>query len=173
MGRDRGHAIFVTGPPSAGKTIVTKEVTKELSAFASISGDEVIRNLLPPEERISRRKEAFAAILDRVEAELAVRNIVVDASLPESHVEQVRARFGSESLFVLLRVDEEEWRRREHARRDRKPIDWNAQLLATVFSAAGADESYDLVIDTTETSPEAAAMLIKAAVLERWGLYTA
>jgi hypothetical protein len=157
----------VCGPPNAGKTHLTRAFANETQTFEPISADQVIRDL---QDRIKGSNELFAVLLNIVEGRAASTNLLVDAPLPQAYVETARARFGRRAMFVLLRLDQQEWRRRERTRGDRPPIGWDDELLATVLAQAGDDSAYDLVIDSTQHSPAASARLVRATVQERWGI---
>lgn len=160
-----GYVVFVTGVPSSGKSIVSKEIRARSSSIKMLSGDELIRSNFRPEERIVRATEALALLLDETERLLEASNLVVEISLPASHVRTARARFGGRSMFVILRVSEDERRRRERKRSDRVPISWWTPAMTEL---GGPDGLYDLVVDSGTSSPGERADEVIGAMRRRW-----
>jgi hypothetical protein len=107
----------------------------------------------------------FGRLLDAVAAVMQDGHVILDAPLPESFVRRTRGRFGRDSLIVSLRIDEAEWRRRDGERRDRgRLVYWSPAVAAL----QGPVELFDLVIDTTTTSPQSGAEMILAKARSRW-----
>jgi hypothetical protein len=101
---ESGHAIFLTGVPSSGKTTLAKRLEAELPGFLALLGDKTIRRMSA--ETGDSAYGLFVQLLDLVESRLASTNLIVDMSLPGSYVTEARSRFGRAALFVALRLTE-------------------------------------------------------------------
>ncbi len=129
-------------------------------SFELVETDVEIRKAGLGASTLLNARGIFRRVLDKIEALSEDATVLVDGSLPGSYVEEARERFGDKALFVSLRVTESERRRRERARRDRAPVQWNERMTAL----GGGPELYDLVIDSVATSPEEAAQEVLAAL---------
>lgn len=160
---DKGHVVFINGIQSAGKTSVASEIRSLTVTFRVLTGDDVVREF-PEEQRVRRWKEIFERLLARTEKWLENSNVIVDAALSAAQVEDARQRFGGSGLYVVLRIDEPERKRRESLRTDRKLPIWDPAW----HSMPGPDDLYDHVIDSSRSSSTEAAENILAEAMERW-----
>ena len=159
-----GYLIAITGIPSAGKSTVAREVASRTSTFRYVDGDAFIRRTRPS-QRLAQASRIFGRMLDMIEAQLTLSNVVLDAAFPASYTLRARERFRTNMMLVSLRIDESEWRRRDSRRNDRGALEyWHASLT----SLQGAENLYDLVIDTTDTPPDKCAEAILSKARERW-----
>lgn len=159
------HAVFITGNPSSGKTSIAEALCDLEYSMRRVNGDAVIRKTArslvgarrspSTSEALEIARRSFDAVLKVVESLLAANSVVTDAPFTRSQLEQARDRFGQRVLCVVLRVSNDETSEREATRQDRAPI--SKQPAGRVL---GEDDFYDLVIDTTEASPESAAQQI-------------
>lgn len=156
-----GHAVFITEIPSSGKSSAADRLAALAPAFTVVTGDDEIRALHSGGIETQR---LFAKLLDLVESRLLDTNLVIDMTLPESYVTQAKARFPKWALFVAIHIDERERRARELARRDRSPVKWDSSLTALL----GADELYDLVIDSSGSTPDESAAQVLSLIKDRW-----
>ncbi|MDP9069298.1 MAG: hypothetical protein M3N53_13270 [Actinomycetota bacterium] len=154
--------VFVTGIPSSGKSAVAKALLQLDPALELVETDVEIRKEGLGASTLFNARRIFRRVLDKIETLSQDASVVVDGSLPATYVKEAKERFGDKALFVTLRVTESERRRRERSRRDRSPIQWNERMT----SLGGGRELYDLVIDSTATSPDDAARQILRAARE-------
>ena len=161
---DSGYLIAITGIPSVGKSTVSGEVRRHSSTFRLFDGDQFIRNT-PGSLQPTNALKTLSLMLDEVERWLMSSNVILDVTLPASFVERTRERFGSSVMFVSLRVEEDEWHRRDSHRTDRGRLrQWDASLTAL----QGPEDLYDLVIDTTHLTPHGCAERILSKAQDFW-----
>lgn len=160
-----GHAIFINGIPSAGKSSVAQEIARRTSTFRVLTGDEVIRQV-PYEQRVASAHRLFALTLDMVGRWLARSNVIVDGAWTERQVMEAQGRFGNAGLYVILRIDETERRRRESMRKDRRlGYAWDPSW----HDMPGPDEVYDLAIDSKLKNVSECARIILERTKQHWG----
>lgn len=152
--------IVITGVPSSGKTAVARELVSLDESFVVVASDDEIRVLSRVFNPFHQARQILRRVLDKVEELNEAADVVIEGSLPGSYVVEARERFGEGAFFVQLRLSETERQRRERSRRDRSPVAWNEAMTAL----GGGDDLYDLVIDTTDVSPEDCARSILRAV---------
>ena len=167
----RGRLIAVTGIPSSGKSTVSRELIARTSTFRYFDGDAFIRaapwtaNDLLPENLPAFARRTLDRMMDEVEERMKSSNTLLDVTLPPDYVERSRERFARDALFVGLRIDEEEWRRRDSSRPDRPALQsWSGQLSAL----QGPEDLFDLVLDTTVMPPPKCAEAILVRAREAW-----
>lgn len=157
-----GHAIFITGVPSAGKSTVCRELEQCTTSFSVISGDDLIRRMRPQSPEAIR--ECRARMFQEVRDVMVSSNAIVDASLPASYVEEAKAQFGSRGLFVALRLGESSRRAREAARARDVSVRWDLRMTELL----GPEELYDLNLDSSASSPAELADAVLSKALEHW-----
>lgn len=157
-----GHVIFVTGPPSAGKTAVSKQLQAHTSTFTIVSADREIEKV-PIHKRVGRVDAILESLLALIARSAREANVIVDAPLPDSFVKKTRSRHP-EALFVGLRVSPHEYARRERTRTDREP----RELPDWVLAAEAPSELFELVLDTTKMSAVECALAILAKAKSYW-----
>lgn len=156
------YAIFITGVPSSGKTTLTLELAGRTSNFVGLSGDQAIREMHA--ETRDTAHGLFVRLLDSVEAQMKLANLIVDMSLPARYVTEAKNRLGRAGLFVALRLSEGDRLTRDAARTDRSAVSWSS----TLTDLLGPDELYDLVINTSETTPSECADAVLSKAAEHW-----
>jgi chloramphenicol 3-O-phosphotransferase len=162
--RPRGHAIFINGIPSAGKTSVAQEVRHRTSTFRVLTGDDVIRQV-PFQQRVAQANRLFALTLNMLERWLESSDVLVDGAWTQRQIIDAQDRFGRAGLCVILRIDEPERRRRESIRRDpHLSYGWDPSW----HDMPGPDEIYDLVIDSKVMSVSECADMILAKAKQHW-----
>ena len=152
-----GTILFIEGVPSSGKTSTAREIKRRVDELEVIHGDDLIK-------KWGRRREfspavaraMFERLLDVIDAASSDKDVIVDASIPEGYLAEARTRFPN-AVFVSLRVSERERRSRER-KRSRRNLTWNPEIAASQAN----EGSFDLVIDTTESSPAECAEKILA-----------
>lgn len=175
MSVSSGHAIFVNGIPSAGKSSVASEIRRRDSTFRILTGDEVVRQALGGDNstlQVSRQqlpsavKRVFSLTLNMIEQSIKSNNVVVDGAWTKDQVTEAQSRFGASGLYVILRIDEPERQKRESARTDRRlTSSWDPAW----HDMPGPDEIYDLVLDSGVMDVLACVDAILAECVERWG----
>lgn len=167
-GNNRAYAVFITGVPSSGKTSVARVLCEMNDSMTRVDGDEVIRETsrslvggrtkLNPAEAVEIAARALSVLIDQVEGQMMNGSVVTDAPFTKKQIAAIRERLGGRAVCVVLRVSGGERTRREKARHDRSP------LPPTRISEAllGADDEYDLVIDTTGQAVHTCAEAIAA-----------
>ena len=151
-----GTILFIEGVPSSGKTSVARAVKKRVDEVEVIHGDDLIK-------RWGRRREfspafareMFERLLDIIGETSSDKDVIVDVTIPERYLAEAKTRFP-QAVFVSLRVDERERRSRERKRK--RKLEWNSEIAASQAD----EESFDLVLDTTERSPTECADAILA-----------
>jgi chloramphenicol 3-O-phosphotransferase len=88
--------------------------------------------------------------------------------LTEAQVERARRRLGNASMFVILRVRESDRAAREKARREREGRQLTYEFQREWHQIPGPDEIYNVVIDSSSTSPHEAAQSVLDAAKGRW-----
>jgi chloramphenicol 3-O-phosphotransferase len=171
MDEPEGTLIVVTGVVSSGKTTISREIGSR-SSFRYFDGDGFLKahpptpfDLLPanlPSYTQRIRERMLNEIGNRLESE----NVVLDMILPAPYVERIRARFGDRALLALLTVEATEQQRRE-ARRG-GDTDPQRKWAASRTDLSGPDSLYDLVVDTTPSSPGNCAEQILSKARDRW-----
>jgi chloramphenicol 3-O-phosphotransferase len=159
-----GHAIFINGIPSAGKSSVAAEIKRESSTFRVLTGDDVIRQV-PYEQRAARAHRLFSLTLNTLERWLGPSNVVVDGAWTERQVIEAQERFGDMGLYVILRIDESERRRRESVRKDRR---LGSKWDPSWHDVPGPDDLYDLVIDSKLRDVSECANIILTKAKQHW-----
>lgn len=156
-----GHAIFITGVPSSGKSTLSRALVERSPSFLYLSGDATIRELHPG--GVPHALALLEGLLARVEALMAKRNVVVDMSMPYTYTQ--KARTGSETR-ALCRTSRQRTHpvARDETRSDRGPVSWNPDLTRLL----GPRSFYDLTIDTGKLTPTEAVELVLEAALQRW-----
>lgn len=157
-----GHAIFLNGIPSSGKSSAAAQIEARTSTFRVFTGDDVIKRF-SPQQAIQNWRGIFAMTLDEVEELMKSCNLVIDGAWSEGQVIDAQERFSA-GLFVVLRIDEVERRRREGIRRDRQVRHWDPAWM----DMPGPDTIYDLAIDARTKAPSDCADLILAEAIMRW-----
>ncbi len=165
--RSHGHAIFLNGIPSSGKSTVAAEIRRRTPSFRLLTGDDVIRQV-PEAQRLAQVDRIFALTLDMIDTWLQSSNVIVDGAWTQKQVADAQARFGDRGLYVVLRIDEAERKRRESLRRDRVLPWWDPSWHAM----PGPDDLYDLVVDAKVTSASNSAERILEKAKEAWGKQT-
>jgi chloramphenicol 3-O-phosphotransferase len=161
----RGLAIFINGIPSSGKSTVAAKIKRRTTTFRMLTGDEVIRQV-PFAQRVALADRLFALTLDTIERRLESTTLVVDGAWTEQQVREARDRFGDMGLYVILRIDEAERRRRESIRKDRRLAYWDPAW----HDKPGSDDPYDIVIDSEANKPDECAKFILNKAREHWQL---
>jgi chloramphenicol 3-O-phosphotransferase len=162
-----GHAIFVNGIPSAGKTSVSREIGRRSSTFRVVTGDQIIQQV-PTQQRIAQAGQLFAVTLTTIEEWLKSSNVVVDGAWTQAQVEEAQDRFDAAGFYVILRIDETERQRRASTRRDRDRrlvYPWDPSW----HDMPGPNSLYDLVVDAKIMSPSTSADTILRECTNRWG----
>jgi chloramphenicol 3-O-phosphotransferase len=160
-----GHAIFINGIPSAGKSSVAAEINRRTSTLRVLTGDDIIRQI-PFQQRVAQANRLFALTLKTIEEWMESSNVMVDGAWTQQQVEQAQGRFGTKGLYVILRIDEAERRRRESIRSDRRLAHrWDPAWL----DMPGPDDTYDVVVDSKVMSVAESADTILRECTERWG----
>jgi len=159
-----GHAIFLIGIPSAGKTTAAAEIVARVPSFVVLAVDELIHRF-PQREWLDRLPQIFDMALAETNRLMQTGNVVVDAVWDATQVEYVKELFGSCGLYVVMRIDEQERRSREQCRFDRKVHYWDPVWN----DKPGPDHLYDLVIDAQANDPAQCATLAIAEAEQRWG----
>jgi len=156
--------VVVTGILSAGKTTACRELVRR-SEFRYFDGDAFLKTHPPtPVEQLpvnfpkytQRTLESMLAELDNL---LDSEDVVLDMILPADYVGRIQQRFPGRVMAVLLRVDPAQQLDREAARG--KAGDLHREMIART-DLSGPDSLYDLVIDTTRSTPVACAEQILA-----------
>lgn len=160
-----GKALFLTGVPSAGKSTLAQTLAERARALSVVSGDDVIRRVNPNPSDARSVYDAFQKLLDEVEATMGLGNVVVDASLPASYIEDARRRFAGRALFVALRLAESDRRARELMRARNVPLEWNEYMTRLL----GPSGLYDLNLNTSRRSPTQCADEVLSLSRARWG----
>lgn len=143
---------------------MSREVGRRSSTFRHFDGDEFIRTT-PGGLQLTNALNTVALMLDEVARGMTQSNVVLDVALPASFVERTRERFGSSVMLVSLRVEKEQWQRRDARRTDRGRLQgWNSSLTAL----QGSEALYDLVVDTTHMRPDACAKAIVSKAKTFW-----
>lgn len=122
------HAIFINGIPSSGKSTVAAKIKRRTSSFRVITGDELIPQV-PFEQRVAQVEHLFAMTFDTIERRLKSTNLIVDGAWTERQVVEAQDQFGDKGLYIVLRIDESERRRRESLRKDRRLAYWDTAWL--------------------------------------------
>lgn len=156
------RAIFVNGIQSSGKSSTVAELVRRESAFQIVEGDEIIRRVPTVRERLRRYEQLFLRTLDVIEERLVAGDMIFDGAWSGRQIQTAQDRF--DGLFVILRIDEQERRRREAKRRDRQLVHWQPDF----HEMPGPDDLYDLVIDANSASPAECADRVLAEAHERW-----
>ncbi|MFP4170541.1 MAG: (d)CMP kinase [Methanomassiliicoccales archaeon] len=172
--------VTISGPPGSGKTTVCERLSEMLSVECVISGNvfrEMARNhdlTLEQFGHLAEQDPQYDKMLDRRMVEIArgSEDIIMEGRLAG----HMLARHGIPAFKVLLEADLEERARRVAEREGIDPEKAKEQIDAREESERtrywqyyGIDlldrEVYDLILDTTDLSPERVADLI----LERLG----
>ena len=166
MRGESGHLIAVTGVPSSGKSTVSRALESRSATFSYFDGDQFIRDHPPPLPLTAAGiAQTFASTLDALAERMASANVILDVTLPAAYVKRTKERFGASVMLVSLRVDEDEWRRRENQRPDRPPLEgWGTETSAL----QGPEELYDLAIDTTHKVTEAIVEEVLSEAQQFW-----
>ncbi len=159
-----GHAIFLNGIPSAGKSSVAAKIRSRTSTFRVLTGDDVIRQV-PFQQRAGQADKLFVMVLTSIERWLGSSNVIVDGAWTERKVSEARERFGHMGLYVVLRIDESERKRREALRKDRQ---LGHRWKPAWHDMPGPDDIYDVVIDSKATNVSKCATTILTAAGEHW-----
>lgn len=159
-----GHAIFINGIPSAGKSSAAAEIKRRTSTFRVLTGDEVIRRVPYPQRR-AQAKRLFALTLETVEQWMESSNVIVDGAWTQQQVVVAKNRFGGAGLYVILRIDEAERTRREAVRQDRQ---LGSKWDPSWHEMPGPNDIYDLVIDSGTSSPSECANLTVVKAKQHW-----
>jgi chloramphenicol 3-O-phosphotransferase len=121
---------------------------------------------MPYEQRVAHADRLFALTLDMVQGWLERSNVIVDGAWTERQVNEAQERFGDAGLYVILRIDESERRRRESLRTDRRlGYPWDPSW----HDMPGPDEVYDLVIDSKLKNVSECARIILERAKQHWG----
>ena len=167
--------VTISGPPGSGKTTVCERLSEMLSVECIISGNvfrEMARNhdlTLEQFGRLAERDPQYDKMLDRRMVEIAreKEDIIMEGRLAG----HMLTRHGILAFKVLLEADPEERARRVAEREGIDPEEAKEQIEAReesertrywqYYSIDLLDrEVYDLVLDTTELTPEQVADLI-------------
>jgi chloramphenicol 3-O phosphotransferase len=168
MSTERPIVLVLTGPSSAGKTSLAKEIQRRSEVpFVHLEADRLFPSMPEDVRRtivLDHGSEAIVLLLHRSMAAWARRglNIIVDGSLPYGNPE-LRSRclsiFADFDLrLVTVRCDSAVLTRRGHGRADR-PSGWAVKQAVDIHHELVGDAR----ADTSEMPPSRCA----ASVLEQ------
>jgi adenylylsulfate kinase len=119
MAQHPGVVVWITGPPSSGKSTLARALAGRLRdagrPSCALDGDEVRGALVPPPGYDPEARDAFYATLARLAALLAAQGLVVVVAAT-AHREAYRAearRLAPGFVEVHVDVDADECRRRD------------------------------------------------------------
>jgi chloramphenicol 3-O phosphotransferase len=157
MSAQRSIVIVLTGPSSAGKTSLAKEIQHRSEIpFAHLEADRMFPSMPPDVHQAIIRDHGLVSLVLTLHRSMAAwasegLNLIVDGSLPYGDPE-LRARclsiFAEFDLrIVTVRCDSAILIRREHGRSDR-PSGWAAKQAVDIHH----DFASDAHVDTSEMS---------------------